>query len=81
MSAWGIHTFEDDQLADWLVDLVDQEKPMAFLKECLNLEDIDELEYMACAGVLGAAVMVDGLLNGPTDDLPEEATGLSRTNR
>lgn len=54
---------------------------MAFLKECLNLEDTDELEYMACAGVLGAAVMVDGLLNGPTDDLPEEATDWLKSHK
>ena len=74
MGAWGIHTFEDDHNLDWLNDLLEADKPSAFLKECLDLSDIDEdeMEYMPCTGVLCAAVMIDGLLHGPTDDLPED---------
>jgi hypothetical protein len=73
MGAWGIHTFEDDHSLDWLNDLADQEQPARFFAECLDLEDDDELEYMGCTGVWCTAVMIDGLLNGPTKDLPEPA--------
>lgn len=73
MGAWGIATFEDDSSLDWLCDLVEEERPLAFLKECLNLKGIDELEYMHCTGVLCAAVMIDALLNGATRDLPDSA--------
>lgn len=73
MGAWGYLTFEDDESLDWLSDLCDQDSPSSFLKECLNLKGIDYLEYQACTGVLCAAVMIDGLLNGPAKDLPEEA--------
>lgn len=73
MGAWGIQTFEDDHNLDWFDDLTDEEKPLAFFKECLDLSEIDddEMEYMPCTGVLCTAVMIDALLNGPTDDLPE----------
>ena len=75
MGASGIHTFEDDETLGWLDDLIEQTKPFAFFKECLNLEDHDiaYLEYTPCAGVLGTSVMMDALLNGPTKDLPEQA--------
>ena len=82
MGAWGIRTFEDDQNLDWLGDLIDQEKPLAFFKECLDLSEIDEdeMEYIACTGVLCTAVMIDALLNGPTGDLPEEAVAWLEEN-
>lgn len=73
MGAWGHLTFEDDETLDWLGDLIDADKPIAFLKECLDLEDEEELDYTAGAGAIGSAVIIDALLNGPTADLPEEA--------
>jgi hypothetical protein len=73
MGAWGIHTFEDDHNADWLDALIENEQPLAFFRECLDLEGIDELEYMHGTGVLCPAVMIDALLHGPTADLPREA--------
>jgi len=39
------------------------------------------MEYMACTGVLCTAVIIDALLNGPTDDLPEEALRWLREHR
>jgi hypothetical protein len=72
MGAWGIQPFEDDETADWLGDLIDA-TPLPFLKECLDLEGIYYLEYMHCAGVLGSAVMIDGVLHGSKGNLPEEA--------
>lgn len=80
MGAWGAKTFEDDHNLDWLGDLVD-EKPLPFLKECLNLDGLDYLEYMHCTGVLCSAVMIDGLLNGPADDMPEEALEWLKSNK
>ena len=73
MGAWGIATFEDDSNLDWLCDLEDEDKPLGFLKECLDLKGIDELDYMSCTGVLCAAVMIDAILNGATKDLPQSA--------
>ena len=80
MGAWGFKTFEDDSSLDWLADLADA-KPHQFLRECLDLDGIDCLEYMHCTGVLCSAVMIDGLLNGPTDDLPEEALEWLKTHK
>jgi hypothetical protein len=80
MGAWGFKTFEDDSSLDWLGDLGEEEKPLPFLKECLNLDGIDYMEYFHCTGVLSSAVMIDGLLNGPKEDLPEEALEWLKAN-
>ena len=81
MGAWGIATFEDDLNLDWLCDLEEEERPLAFLTECLNLKGIKELEYMHCTGVLCAAVMIDAILNGATKDLPESAIAWLENNK
>ena len=83
MGTFGIHTFEDDHCLDWFSDLLDVDRPTTFFKECLDLSDIDEdeMEYMPCTGVLCAAVMIDGLLNGPTDDLPEDVRDWLQQNK
>ena len=83
MGTFGIHTFEDDHCLDWFGDLLDADRPTTFFKECLDLSDIDEdeMEYMPCTGVLCAAVMIDGLLNGPTDDLPEDVRDWLQQNK
>lgn len=73
MGAWGVHTFEDDTTMDWLDELLEVNEPLEFLAESLDLEEIDELEYEECAAVLAASAIIDGLLNGPNEDLPEEA--------
>lgn len=73
MGAWGVHTFEDDTTMDWLDELFEGEEPLEFLAESLDLDGVDELEYEECAAVLAASAIIDGLLNGPNDDLPEEA--------
>jgi hypothetical protein len=71
MGAWGTGIFEDDSMLDWLFDLEDANKPVAFLAECLDIDGIDYLEYDNCAGVLGASAIIDGLLNGAPADSPE----------
>ncbi len=73
MGAWGVHTFEDDTTMDWLDELLEVNEPLEFLAESLDLEEIDELEYEECAAVLAASAIIDGLLNGPNEDLPGEA--------
>jgi hypothetical protein len=45
------------------------------------LEEIEYLEMMHCAGVLGTCVMIDGILNGPTDDLPDDAIDWLSSNK
>ena len=83
MGAWGIQFFEDDQNLDWLQDLLDQDQPVAFFRECLDLSEIDEgeMEYMDCTGVLCTAVMIDALLNGPAESLPEDAVAWAKENQ
>lgn len=73
MGAHGINTFDEDHAADWLADLCDQEDPKDFFRECLDLDGIEDLEMMESAGVIGTCVMIDGILHGPTSDLPEDA--------
>lgn len=73
MGAHGTNPFDEDHAADWLADLCDQDDPKAFFQECLDLDGIDDLEMMACAGVMGTCVMIDGILNGPGPSLPDEA--------
>jgi hypothetical protein len=80
MGSWGIHTFEDDLNLDWLIDLGDA-RPLPFLKECLDLSGVDDMEIFACTGVLCASVMIDALLNGPTPDLPEDALAWLKKNK
>jgi hypothetical protein len=81
MGAWGTKPFEDDETLDWLDDLMEQRKPGEFLKECLDLEGIDYLEHQQCAGVLGTAVILDALVNGAREDLPDAAREWVEENR
>ena len=83
MGAWGIHTFEDDLNVGWFDDLCDEKKPLAFLEDCLDLSPIgeDEMDDESCAGVLCTAVIMDGLLNGPTPDLPDEVVSWLEDNK
>jgi hypothetical protein len=80
MGTRGIHTFDDDLNLDWLIDLSDS-KPLPFLKNCLDLKGVEEMEIFACIGVLCASVIVDAILNGPTKDLPEDALAWLKTNK
>jgi Domain of unknown function (DUF4259) len=68
-------------MLDWLVDLEDARKPLAFLAECLDIDGIDYLEYDNCAGVLGASAIIDGLLNGAQADFPESVQEWIASNK
>lgn len=81
MGAHGINVFDEDTAADWLADLCDHDEPIEFFKECLELEDVEYLELMESAGILGTCTMIDGLINGPTPDLPDEALDWLSANK
>lgn len=72
MGSWGPRTFEDDIACDWLEDLYDSD-PIAFFKHCLDLRGQEELEFLACVGVLCTAELIHGLLSEPRDGIPEAA--------
>ncbi len=72
MGTWGLGTFEDDIACDWLEDLHDSD-PVAFFTECLNLDNIGELEYLACIGVVCTAEIVCAQMAQPGQSLPESA--------
>ena len=81
MGAWGTGIFEDDSTLDWFADLEDARKPLSFLAECLDITGIDYLEYDNCAGVLGAAAIIDGLLHGAPTDSPESVMEWIASNK
>jgi len=57
MHPWGIHTFEDEIARDWIEDLNDSD-PVVFLAHCLELGDTNDLNYLACVGVLCTAELI-----------------------
>lgn len=72
MGTWGPKTFEDDIACDWLEDLEDSD-PIAFFEHCLDLSGIEELDYLACIGVVCTAEMIYAMVGSPRDGLPEAA--------
>jgi hypothetical protein len=79
MGTWGINPFEDDYHLDWFEGLERNDKPARYLAECLISEGVG-LDYFEEAQVLCAAIVVDGLLHGPTDDLPVHVKVWMREN-
>jgi hypothetical protein len=74
MGTWGHRTFEDDTACDWLDDLAASDGA-GFLERTLLGEAGEEGDLDSEQGVhiLAAAEIVYGLLNGPREELPEEA--------
>jgi hypothetical protein len=72
MGTWGLGTFDDDIACDWLEDLFDSD-PFAFFVQCLDLPPRDDLEFLACTGVVCTAEMVHGLIREPRGGLPGAA--------
>lgn len=74
MGTWGYQTFEDDTACDWLSEL-EKSKGTEVLERSLSPEGDEEsyLESEDGIGILAAAEIVYGLLNGPREGLPEEA--------
>jgi hypothetical protein len=69
MGTWGLGTFEDDLACDWLEDLHDSD-PLAFFVQCLTLTESQELDLLACIGVVCTAEMMHALLREPRSGLP-----------
>ena len=72
MGTWGLGTFDDDIACDWLEDLCESD-PRAFFAHCLDLTGLDDLEYLACIGVVCTAEMIHAVLRTPREGLPEFA--------
>lgn len=72
MGSWGPGTFEDDIACDWLEDLHDSD-PIAFFAQCLDLRDLDYMEFLACVGVVCTSEMIHALTFKPRLGLPEAA--------
>jgi len=72
MAPWGFETFQDELACDWLEDLFDSD-PIAFLRHCLDLEQLDYIEYLAGIGVLCSAEIIHGLCAQPRACLPRLA--------
>ena len=72
MGSWGLGTFEDDIACDWLEDLYDSD-PIAFFAKCLDLSDLQYVEFLACVGVVCTAEIIHSLLCEPRRGLPEAA--------
>mgnify|MGYP001816227907 CR=1 FL=1 len=72
MGSWGLGTFEDDIACDWLEDLHDSD-PIAFFVQCLDLSDLQYVQFLACVGVVCTAEIIHALLCEPRNGLPESA--------
>ena len=72
MGTWGLGTFDDDIACDWLEDLHESD-PLAFFVQCLDLTDSNDLEYLACIGVVCTAEIIHALLRSPREGLPQAA--------
>jgi hypothetical protein len=72
MGSWGLGTFDDDIACDWLEDLHDSD-PIAFFTQCLDLTGHDDLEYLACVGVVCTAEILHAVLAEPREGLPAVA--------
>ena len=72
MGSWGPGTFEDDIACDWLEDLHESD-PIAFFAHCLDLGDLQYVEFLACVGVVCTAEIVHSLICEPRAGLPEAA--------
>jgi len=70
MGTWGLGTFEDDIACDWLEDLYDSD-PIPFFSHCLDLTGLEDLEFLACIGVVCSAEIIQALLREPRDGLPK----------
>lgn len=55
MGAFGYKTFQDDEMLDWLNNLIDNENPYEYINRSLVIDDRDYIEYDNCAKILGAA--------------------------
>ena len=72
MSSWGYRTFEDDIACDWFEDLYDSD-PIAFFVKCLDLEGRDDLDFLACIGVVCTAEILCGVTKQPRIGIPDRA--------
>jgi len=72
MGTWGIGTFENDDASDWLYDL-EASAGVAFLEGSLKSEPAAYLEAPDAENILAAAEIINGILNGPREGLPENA--------
>lgn len=70
MGPWGVGTFEDELACDWIEDLGDSD-PIAFFRHCLDLRELDYLEYLAGIGVVCTAEVVHALCGSPRAGLPD----------
>ena len=72
MGSWGLGTFEDDIACDWLEDLQESD-PIAFFAHCLDLSDLQYVEFLACVGVVCTAEIIHALICEPRTGLPAAA--------
>lgn len=70
MGPWGIGTFEDELACDWLEDLFDSD-PVAFFDQCLDLDGLEYIEYLAGIGVICTSELVHGLCDQPRQGTPQ----------
>ena len=74
MGVWGYGAFENDDAADWLVELEDNSNNVV-LVDALNaiLDEADDyLEAPTCSIALAAAEVIAALNGEPVDELPDE---------
>ena len=75
MGAWGVKSFENDDAADWVLELTDQGGQL--VRETLDaaLQDVDEdgLEASACCEAIAAAEIVAAAKTGDKSRLSDSA--------
>ena len=72
MGTWGIKTFDNDGNSDWLWEL-EETNDTSLLEQSLSPEIDDYLEAPDGEIILAASEIINGIKNGPREDLPVEA--------
>lgn len=80
MGTWDIHTFDNDNAADWLYDLQETDD-ISLLQNSLQPDLSDYLEAPDGETILAAAEIICAIDQGPRHDLPEEATAWVNAHR
>jgi hypothetical protein len=81
MGTWGYKTFEDDTACDWLFDL--EAEGTDLLQRSLSPKTTgdDVLDVDSGVGILAAAEIIYGVLNGPREGLPDGAVNWIHANK
>ena len=73
MGAWGVGSFQNDSVMDWVWELTDRSVVRRTLETVANWDADEYLEVDESSNAVGAAEAVAALIGRPGPELPPEA--------